>query len=205
MTKLILIRHGQTESNIAKRIQGQSDSPLTPFGRKQMERAGARLAKVPLAVIYSSPLGRARQSSSILGQSTCIRTQQADPLKEIHFGDAEGSSWPEVGQNYPSIIDSWYHHDTAAKFPNGESRDEAMLRFFAFLDQLIIDHPEQTVAAVTHGGVLAALFAKILKIPNRQRPLCVIDNASFHCLEYRSERWKIKSWNDIAHLEGLSD
>ncbi|SME97920.1 histidine phosphatase family protein [Pseudobacteriovorax antillogorgiicola] len=198
-TEIYLLRHGQTVSNTLKRIQGQSDSSLTPSGLEQTERLAQRLAPLQFAALYSSPLGRAYETANVLGRYLDLKAQKEPRFQEISFGSVEGLTWSDVKEAHPELCEQWRQHVNHIALPDGESRDQAMERFTTALGELVQRHQGERIAIVTHGGVLAALFARILGIPSGKRPLCMIENASINILRYR-DGWKIKTWGDVAHL-----
>ena len=201
-TKLLLVRHGETESNVIGRIQGQTDTPLTPRGRHQAMMAGKHLQRITLGGLYCSDLGRARDTANIIGCYLGRRASEDSRFREINFGEAEGSTWSEMTTRFPDIAARWRNHSKDAKYPGGESRSEAMQRVKAGFMAIHESHPGQVVAIVTHGGVLATVFAWVLGIPEGVRPRCKVLNASINTVAIHQDSAQIVSWGDVAHLWG---
>ena len=201
-TRIVLIRHGQTESNLAGKVQGQTDTPLTGLGVYQAQRAGQRFQKGGINHLYSSDLGRAVATAEIISHYTGLSVQRDSRFKEIHFGVAEGSTWREMVETHPQVAQRWRDHQSDARYPEGESRAEAIERVQQGFRELHECHPGDSVGIVTHGGILAAVFAWALGIPDGIRPRCQIQNASVNVIRIGNGLPKILSWGDISHIDG---
>ena len=207
IVQLLLVRHGQTVSNTTGLIQGQSDSPLTQTGQAQIKALAQRLSRSGCRLNYTiltSPLGRAEASAAILRDQLGGVVRTDERFAELSFGAAEGSTWAAVAQRFPEIIEAWHQHHEAAAFPQGETRQAAVDRVMAGLDSLPWIAPRHRYIIVTHGGVLAALFAHILSIPCGVRPACIIPNAGLSHISKKAQSYRIVSWSDTAHLEANS-
>ena len=199
-TEIYLIRHGQTVSNTLKRIQGQSDSPLTEFGVQQAHQVGKRLPQFKLNHLFTSPLGRAKTTAEIIGSYTGLKPSIEERLQEISFGDVEGLTWKDVENLHPERSIEWRDHHNHIALPGGESRTTAVDRASSAINEISERFKGEKIAVVTHGGILAALFAWILKIPSGERPQCLIENTSVNIIRIRDGAWKIKTWGDVSHL-----
>ena len=201
VTEIYLVRHGQTEFNNLKRVQGHSDSPLSEAGKAQCERLGSRLAKEKFSALFSSDLNRALSSAHILKRSLNLEVEVEPGLRELSFGAAEGKSWVDINATYPEVAAKWKVHTKGICFPKGETREAAMERVMGTLEKLVADYSGKKVVAVTHGGVLATLFSHVLGIPSGTRPLCIIPNAGINVLRHKKGIWKIKTWGEFYHLD----
>src|SRR3954447_15816168 len=104
MTTLILVRHGQTDSNVLNLLHGHSDVPLTPLGIAQAHAIAARLGQEPgIAALYTSPLERAHHNAEIIGAVIGHRPIPHPGLMEIHFGDIEGLTWEVAVALHPHL------------------------------------------------------------------------------------------------------
>ena len=102
MTDLYLVRHGETEWNRLRRIQGLTDIPLNDTGREQARRTGMLLTRRPIARVYASPLGRARETAEIIARELGLSEPELrDALVERNYGAAEGMSFHEIDVTYP--------------------------------------------------------------------------------------------------------
>jgi broad specificity phosphatase PhoE len=157
MTTLILVRHGQTDSNVRDLLHGQSDVPLTSLGIAQAHAVAARLGQEPdIAALYTSPLERARHTAAIIGAVTGHAPLPHPGLMEIHFGDIEGLTWEEALERYPHLRPSGDDDDGSAdlQWPNGESRYGFRDRVRRALTEILALHQGQKIVVVTHGGVI---------------------------------------------------
>lgn len=202
-TEIYLVRHGQTESNQAGKIQGQSNSPLSPLGIQQSKALAQRLKGIKFSSFISSPLERALETSRHLGNEINMAPEADRNFQEISFGEVEGLTWPEVEILHPELCKQWKYHVLDKSLPGGESRQDLVSRVMPALQKLVKTHPGQKILVVTHGGLLAAIFGEVLGIPSGTRPQCAIDNTSINILRFKNNKWKIKTWGDTAHLENL--
>ena len=161
--RLLLIRHAQTEHNLALRLAGWTDSPLSPEGRRQAERLASHLAATEtLDAIYASPLQRARDTAAAIARRFGLTVRLRDDLREIHFGRCESLTLDEVRTRFPDL---WARlpndADLTLAWPGGESRAAFYDRIRRAVAAISAAHPAATVAVVTHGGVISALLADL--------------------------------------------
>ena len=199
-TKVILIRHGQTEWNDGARFQGHLDSRLTQLGIRQAEALGQRLAQEKITAIYSSDLGRAIHTAEIIARSTNHKVTTDPRLRERCLGVFQGLQRDEAQQQYPVEFKKYFSRDPEYAVPGGESVRAHFSTCFACLDELAARHPGQTIAIVTHGGALQALFRHIVGIPFDAIRRFSIQNAAYNLLASGPDGWSVITWGDIAHL-----
>jgi broad specificity phosphatase PhoE len=156
MTSLILVRHGQTDSNIRNLLHGQSDVPLTALGVAQAHAVAARLGQErDIAALYTSPLERARHTAEIIGGVIGLAPIHHPGLMEVHFGDVEGLTWEEALERFPHLRpDGDEDGSTNLIWPNGESRHGFRDRVRRSLDEILALHQGQKIVVATHGGVI---------------------------------------------------
>jgi probable phosphoglycerate mutase len=142
------IRHGETQWNVDRRIQGHTDVPLSAMGREQAEELADRLMALPIGAIWSSDLRRALETARPLAARLGLEVSVTAALRERNFGDDEGKIDDEVWPRHPS--EHWADPDTA--HPNGETRRDVWNRVASFLDALLEHPPAEEIALVTHGG-----------------------------------------------------
>ncbi len=203
-TRVLLFRHGQTVSNQVHRIQGHLDSPLSELGVRQAKALGSHLKRYNIDALYTSSLGRARQTAQIVADFNGLVPVSEDRLKEVCFGESEGKTWAEIELHFPEMAAKWHRHEKHAVFPGGETRESVADRVMNLLQEWTSSHSKQTVAACTHGGVLACVAAKILGIPAGIRPMLDMTNTAIHELSYSEGKWKIVGWSEKEHLYDLS-
>jgi len=166
-TTVWLIRHGLPE-NVGGRCYGQQDLRLSMEGERQAKAIAAYLARQPLAHIYSSPLRRALETARAVAEPHRLSVETMDAFAEIHFGDFEGLGYDEIQARYPDIFMSWMERPTEAKFPNGENFQEMRQRVLGALDVVRTRQAAKTIVIVAHGGVIRAIVAQALAIPDSQ-------------------------------------
>lgn len=150
MTRLILIRHGETEWNVEGRYQGQADPPLNVRGMAQSYELAEQLTKTNLEIMYTSPLKRAAQTAQVVVEKLQIPLFIEPRFMEIHQGDWQTRLRAEINQLYPDLFHRWESEPWEVNPPNGESLPQVQKRVIAALKELIHKHPNQRVGIVTH-------------------------------------------------------
>ena len=200
MSRLLLIRHGNTKLNSAERFWGQTDVELSATGVRQAEQLRDRLAAQKIDVVYSSNLQRASVTAEIIVSSHQLEIITCAELGEIHFGKLEGLTFKEISQMYPELAESWPMRTLDFRFPDGESIGELNNRVIKFLDRLGKHASEETVLIVAHSGLLRLLICHLLRIePWHWRQLRT-DLASLSILETYPQGAILSLLNDVSHL-----
>jgi 2,3-bisphosphoglycerate-dependent phosphoglycerate mutase len=201
MTHFVVVRHGETEWNLAARIQGQGDSPLTAAGRAQAEAIARRLAAAdPFDLLVSSDLGRARETALAIAKATGHAVRLEPRLRERHFGAGEGFTYDEVGARYPGAFRSDGAIDPDYAIPGGESRRAFHERVAHAFEALALESPDARMVVVTHGGVVGTLYRHICRIPLAEPHRIAIANASYNAVSFTAGAWQIHAWADDSHL-----
>lgn len=174
MTFISLVRHGQTDWNLAKRIQGSSDIPLNDTGRAQAEATGRALAGGRFDAIYASPLSRALDTARIIaGHVGLGEPETIAAVAERQYGEAEGLTGEQILARWPD----------GAPVPGRESREQVVARALPALRELGEQHPGENVIVVSHGGVISSLVRHVTDhaLPG---PGELIPNGSVHRFRY---------------------
>jgi alpha-ribazole phosphatase len=166
MTRVWLIRHGQTAEGARHRCHGSLDIALSETGRAQMTQAAEYLKAEPISMVYTSPLSRALDSARVLADVRSCPVEVLPDLREIGFGDFEGLAYDEIAARYPDIYRQWMETPTEVRFPNGETFAEMRVRVLKAFEAIHSLRQEQTVAIVSHGGVNRILIAWALQMPD---------------------------------------
>ncbi len=156
-TRLILVRHGETDWNAEGRYQGQADPPLNRRGREQAQALAAALQQKGVDVIYSSPLKRAWQTAEVVARAVRAPLFPEPRLMEIHQGEWEGKRVGEIAREYPQTFHQWEEDPWATQIPGGETLAEVQQRVYAAADDILARHPGKTVVLVTHRTPIAML------------------------------------------------
>ena len=165
MTRFWLIRHGALIEDARNRCYGSLDFALSEAGRAQMAHTAAYLADEPIAAIYTSSLSRATESARILAAE--VRPIHVTPaLCEMNYGEHEGLPYDEIAARYPDLYRRWMDAPTEILFPDGESFHEMRARVLTAFETIQREHKGQTVAIVSHAGVIRILIAWALQIPD---------------------------------------
>ena len=177
--RIALIRHGQTDWNLAARMQGRTDIPLNDTGREQARVAASLLAIEPWDVVVSSPLGRARETAEIIAAALGVPLGASyDELVEQDFGAAEGTLVAELATRWPD-------RDFADKEPD----EEVGPRGIRGLERIALDHPGARVLAVAHGTLIRHTLAAISGHETRQYQK--LDNASSSLVRFADATWRV--------------
>ena len=161
-TRLYLIRHGQVEGHDTGRINGQADAPLTPLGRAQAEAAAQRIARIPLAGVYSSDLSRSDYGARcvITGRNMSHTTFSA--LREMNFGNWSGKTHSQVEEMEKTTIDSLFSNLLHTSAPEGESIADVHSRVMPCLNTLLAAHTGKSLCLVAHSGVNRVILSDAL-------------------------------------------
>ena len=200
-TRILLVRHGETDWNASGRIQGHSDTPLNAAGRQQAQRVAQRLAREPIRALYSSDLSRAFETATIIGVPLGLTVVASPRLRERQYGVWEGLTSAEIQARYPEQFAIWRARSTDFAPPQGETRSELLTRALAELETIARRHVSEVVVVVTHGGLCYVLINHILGSVDGDRREFTFGNASIHTLEVSGNQWSVISVNETAHLE----
>ena len=149
-TTIALVRHGETDWNRERRVQGHTDTPLNETGRRQAAALAATLAGEPIAAVYTSDLARARDTASVLAEQRGLEVRSDPRLREKHFGTWEGLHDHEVLERFPEAA--------TGPWGDGETTAEMEERVLLALGEIASQHPDEQVLVVTHGGPLRAVL-----------------------------------------------
>ena len=199
-TRIILVRHGETDWNATGRIQGHSDTPLNAVGREQAQRVAQRLASESVRALYSSDLARAFETATIIGQTLGLSVVTSPRLRERQYGAWEGLTSAEIQSRYPEQFAAWRARSTDFAPPQGETRSQLLTRALNELQTIGRRHAGEVVVVVTHGGLCYVLLNHIVGDVNGDRREFTFGNASLHTLDVTGARWSVITMNDIAHL-----
>jgi probable phosphoglycerate mutase len=199
-TELILIRHGETAWNRERRMQGQTDTPLSNIGRAQAQALGQRMAQQCFVALYSSDLARARDTAVEIAKLTGHEIISEPRLRERTFGVFEGLSYEEMTTRYPAEHARFAAREPDYAVPGGESPRQFYERSLACLEDIAAAHPGETVVAVTHGMVLDTLYRAARNMPLNIRREAPLLNASLNTYRREAQAWVEVSWADVEHL-----
>lgn len=205
MTTLVIVRHGQSVSNLNKTFTGQWDVPLTELGKTQAERTAKLLEAYPISVIYSSDLLRAMQTAEPTARQKGLEIIPDARLREIHGGDWEGKNGKLIEQLYPESHRVW-KTDIANSRPNGgESFSEVYARANEILEEIVERHRGACVAVFSHALTIRTMASKWFGISGSSDELPWTTNASVAVVEYDDEnKPHVKMYSYDKHQGELS-
>ena len=165
--KLYFIRHGQTDWNIVKRLQGATDIPLNENGEELARKTGEGMKNIPFDLIYTSPLKRAYRTAELVRGDRDIPIILEERLREICFGDYEGLISKSEGYSIPDLeFSNFFKKPESYKIPpNGEALESLLKRTGEFLEELKSkdELQDKTILISSHGAAVRALLSNIEK------------------------------------------
>lgn len=200
-TRICFVRHGETDWNTEKRIQGQIDIPLNATGLRQVQALGQHAARFPFAAIYSSDLERAMTTAGSVARHLGLQVQALPDLRERHFGIFQGLTAAEGGLAHPQAHARHLARDPHYDFETGETLLAFARRVVAGVDALVRRHPGQTLCAVSHGGVLDILYRKATGRPLDTPRDFSIPNCALNWFHFDAQGWHLETWGDRGHLQ----
>lgn len=213
---LWLIRHGESQGNVERRIQGWEDYPLSKLGRRQAARLAERLAQEEaITTIFSSPLERAARTAEIVGSVLALPVQYEERLKEYNFGPLNGLTRSEIAQQYPAVRAAWDVNEFWQPLPGEEGEPAFERRVRAALDDIVAGMAEdEAIVVVMHGGVLNTCLRSWLGITERGWRTFACDNASISLVQIQTSHnptpegnvkhnYRLILLNGITHLKGV--
>jgi broad specificity phosphatase PhoE len=200
-TQLVLIRHGETDWNRDRRVQGHSDVSLSERGLEQAGRLALRLAQEPIRAIYASDLKRAVETAAPLAEALGLPVQTTPLLRELHFGVWEGLTVAEVQAGWPEEYAAWRQDSIRSRPPHGERIEELQERSLACVSEILAAHAGERVAIVGHGGSVRSILCGLMGIPLSLWRRLRIDNSSISRLTMASRGPTLIVYNDTCHLE----
>ncbi|MDD2421676.1 MAG: alpha-ribazole phosphatase [Heliobacteriaceae bacterium] len=200
MTRVFLIRHGETEWNQTGRYQGHSDVALSEKGRNQAERLAWRLKDGQIDRIYASDLERAVETAGALAARLNKPVIREARFRECNFGAWEGLTFAEIAAAYPREIQVWRQTPGRLNLPDGESFALVQKRAYQALQEVVAKHPGAGVAVFAHGGTIRTLLCSILGLELDRAWQLRQDNTALNIVTFHDGLAIVERLNDTAHL-----
>lgn len=196
VTRVCIVRHGETDWNVARRLQGHLDVPLNALGRQQAQRTARALNGQRFDACYASDLLRTRETAALIAQALRLEVTQTAALRERHYGLFQGLTYEEAAQTHPALYARFEARDPDFAFPgHGESLRSVAGRIGALLHELAERHAGQRLLLVTHGGVLDIVHRLASGKPLEARRDFAIPNAALNWLRHApAQGWQIDAW-----------
>ena len=203
-TRLLFIRHAQTEWNIQRRFQGHGDSPITEEGQEQLQRLKSRLAGLEFDVVYSSDLRRTMETSKMLSGKQRVEEPR---LRERGVGILEGLNLEQIMAEHAEAFRAFRSGDKDHHIEGGESLQVALNRAWTFLEEMPEKHPGAELAAVSHAGLIRLICKQILGLALDAPNFFQIPNTSLTQLVFspKDRSWSLECLADTTHLQPVFD
>lgn len=205
ITRLCLIRHGETTWNAERRLQGHTDIPLNAKGELQARQMAQALknAKITFDVLYTSDLKRAADTADAIVQLFAVKAQVDSTLRERHFGALQGLAISEAPLLRPDIWPAHISRDLDHELEGGESIQQLALRVQTFLDRIQKQYAGKTILVVSHGGTLDMIYRIASKQSLSTERVASVPNASLNWITHQQgDGWSVERWGDTRHLDG---
>lgn len=195
MLRLILVRHGQTDANLNKLIQGQSDGQLNATGIQQAEEVGLHLKDIQIDQVISSTLSRARDTAAAIAQYHNLPVIMTPLIVEWNCGSLDGipaeAFHKKMRESHSTI--SNFHPD------GGETVMDVRRRAQKFIADVTAKYQDQTVLVCSHGDFLRTVISIFLNITAEEASGIQLDNASYSIFELDNGKWNLVKLNQSAH------
>jgi broad specificity phosphatase PhoE len=208
--RLILVRHGATDWNQQRRVQGLSNLGLNETGIKQAEALAQSLKDVKIDAIYTSPLRRAQETARAISRFHQVEVVTLDGLKELDVGEVDGLTYEEMRIRHSEFFTKWMADFTSVRLPGGGTVPELRDRCCAAIQEIVkkqqprmeenCRNEEKVVVAVTHFFPILCIVCNTLGLDLSYCRRLRLDVASMCTLEFNPERAVLVSFNDTCHL-----
>jgi len=201
MTRIILVRHGETEWNRVERFRGRADLPLNDTGLVQAAATGRRIAAEyrPVAV-YSSPLSRPVKTAEAIARRFGLPVQVNVGLIDIDYGQWQGLTPDEARERWPDIVNCWYNAPHTARIPGGESLDDLHGRAFGAVNEIAARHKGQTIVLVSHTVINRVILLGVLGLGRDRFWRLRQDTCAINVFRVEGSVFTLVSLNDSYHL-----
>jgi len=208
-TRILLIRHGQSEGNAERRFGGHTATPLSALGHRQAEATARALSLEPITAIYASDLTRAVETAAPLARLLNLEITETDAFRERSVGQLEGLTFEEAAQKFPEEYAALLRRDFEHVLLGGESYRQLLDRAAAALDRAIAENAGGTVAVFSHTGTIGILVLHLmgaLDAPHLRPVWVETVNCGIARLQLRADNFvRINALNDTRHLATLPE
>ena len=199
--RVVLVRHGQTEWNEARRFQGKTDISLSDVGRRQAQALAERLSSWRAEAVYSSPLSRALDTARAVAERHGLVPAVLEELHEVDFAGWEGLSIPGLKEERREDFMRWREDPFFNPPPGAEGWEDIRLRLERAVGKILAG-PETRIVVVSHGGVMRALYSVLVGFDPHRVWNMDVTNCAMTGVELRNGRACIRFANDDLHVRG---
>lgn len=206
ITRICLVRHGETTWNAEQRLQGHEDIPLNELGLRQAQAAARALRERRFAAIYSSNLQRAADTAAEIAAQYGQEITLVPGLRERHFGIFQGLTRAEADERFPGEYARLRMREIDAVPPgDGESLANFSARVTGTLLELATGHPGEEILVVCHGGCLDVIHRMVTGKSLHAMRDFPLGNATLNWIALDDGNWKLLAWDERRHLESSAD
>ncbi len=201
-TSVVLVRHGQTRSNVTGFVMGWSEEDLDDTGYTQVRTLAARMAGLPVSSIYSSPLRRTLATASIIAEPHGLEPRVLEDLIENNLGDWQGLHEDDIWRGWPELRKQSMIDPSDITMPNGESFRQVTERAVRAFEMVLSSNEGGQPVIVTHDVIVRVLVAHVLGVTNSIYRRLMVNNASLSVIRVADGKSTLATLNDVSHLEG---
>ena len=202
MTKIMLIRHGDTDWNVEEIFRGRADVELNETGIKEAQLLSKYLKEAPIGAVYSSPLKRALKTAEIIVGPHNIDVTPSQELIDFDYGEWQGLSHDAIKDKYKTLYEEWLKEPHLVKIPKGESLDDVSKRTVSLVDRVTANH-EGTVALVSHRVIHKVIICALLGLDNSHFWNIKLDTCGITTFIYQDKRFILEKHNDTSFLKSI--
>ena len=203
MTRIYLVRHGQTAWNKEEIFRGRTDVPLNETGLREAQLAGEYFREMEIHAIYSSPLLRALETAQKIAEVQRLEVRSLQGIIDMCFGEWEGQSLKDVQEKDGQRFQQWKNEPHLVKIPGGETLDEVRDRAMAVLETTIKSHSGKTLLFVSHRVVNKVILCSILGLDNSHFWQIGQDTTAINLIQHRDGKYVLSLLNEACHLKRL--
>jgi probable phosphoglycerate mutase len=203
-TRIVVVRHGETDWNAEARLQGQLDVPLNALGRRQAATLPDALRHDKLVAVYASDRSRAWATAQALAGPLGLPLAADPGLRERCFGALEGQTRQQIDQQQPALARRWHGREPDFAPLGAESLRRFQQRCLAAVERLAAAHAGSSIALVSHGGVLDCLYRAATRTALHTPRSWPLGNAGINRLLVTPQGFTLIGWGDSAHLDALA-
>jgi len=200
VTRIVLVRHGETEWNAQRKHIGSTDLELNEKGKAQAKAVANALEEFSFTAVYSSTLKRCFQTAETIANSHNLKIKSDAGLNEIDFGEWEGLTWNDIKTGYPNLYRRWLREDRNFQMPGGERWQAFKERVFRVFKKILEENAEGTIAIVGHGGSLKVILCEILKFGSSCFFKFQLSPAAVSVFDLDGNKATLTLLNDTCHL-----
>ncbi len=205
-TRFCLVRHGETNWNAERRLQGHTDIDLNARGMAQAEQMARALKRINLQfdVLYTSDLQRAAKTAAAIERLFETSAISNVVLRERHLGALQGLTTNEAKEHEPNLWASHLSRNITESLRGGESIQQFANRIQGALEKIREQHLGKTILLVSHGGALDMMYRIASSQPLDAEKAVTVPNASLNWISHNGLAWQVNSWADTSHLDALA-